>query len=85
MENQDDVKKKSAAEKQLEDKIEIAKNKAKLAQHKAEEVIDNLGDSLNENLTHAKNVATEKITEISNSVDETVQKVKNRLDEKLGK
>ena len=46
--------------KQWEDRADIAKSKAKLEQHKAEERVDDMNDDMKEDWKHAKNVAKEK-------------------------
>ncbi|GEM_PF-4723492 len=80
-----DELKKEAREKQWEDRAEIAKNKAKLEGHKAQETVSEWNDDMKQDWKHAKNVADEKATEAKHSMEEAGQKAKNRLDEKFGK
>lgn len=76
---------KSPREKQWEDRVDLAKDKAKLEQHKVEQKADDVNSDMKEDWKHTKNVAKEKMTEAKNSIDETAQKAKHRWDEKLGK
>lgn len=81
MDKQNEFKKQDAQRKQWEDRAEIAKNKAKLEGHKAEEKVSDWNSGSKKNWKRAENRVKEKATEAKNSLEEATQKAKHRIEE----
>lgn len=85
MNDKNDQMKKDAQKKQMQDRMDLAKDKAKLEGHKAEEKMSDLNKDIKKDWQHTKNVADEKLTETKNTLDEERLKAKHRWEEKTGK